>query len=56
MNKARELRNRTGLTQAAFAEKFEIPKRTVENWEGEKSNPPGYVLKMLEKLIELDKE
>lgn len=51
-DQVREIRKRTGLTQAAFAEKYEIPKRTLENWEAGKREPPIYVLKMLEILSE----
>ena len=29
----RELRNRTGLSQADFGAKYGIPTRTVQNWE-----------------------
>ena len=54
MNEVKALRKKTGLTQAAFAEKYGIPKRTIENWEGEKSTPPGYVLAMLTRLVEID--
>ena len=39
----RWLRQRSGMTQAAFAERFCIPLRTVENWEGNVSSPPVYV-------------
>jgi putative transcriptional regulator len=54
MNEVKALRKKTGLTQAAFAERYGIPKRTIENWEGKKSNPPGYVLAMLTRLVEID--
>lgn len=43
----RAIRQRTGLSQAAFAEKFEIPKRTIENWEAGTREPPIYILRML---------
>ena len=26
----------------AFSDKYKIPKRTIENWEGGKRNPPEY--------------
>ena len=47
----KELRQHTGLSQAAFAQKYEIPKRTVENWEEGHREPPVYVLKLLERVI-----
>lgn len=36
-----------GLSQKAFAERFNIPKRTIENWEEGKSSPPAYVMELL---------
>lgn len=44
-----QLRERAGLTKAAFAEMYGVPYRTVQNWEGsgsEHREPAGY-LKML---------
>lgn len=49
----RQMRDHTGLTQAAFAQHFCIPKRTIENWEGNKSECPAYVRLMLAQLIGL---
>lgn len=46
-NPIKDARNRLGLSQAKFAEKFEIPKRTLEDWESGKSKPPKYVLNLL---------
>lgn len=48
------LRASTGLSQKAFAEKFDIPKRTIENWEGGQTDPPGYVVKLIEKSLEAE--
>ena len=39
----RDIRAHMGLTQAKFAEHFLVPKRTVENWEGEKNKCPDYL-------------
>lgn len=52
----KEIRKKTGLTQEAFSKKYGIPKRTIENWEGGKSNPPDYVLKMLARIVDMDTE
>lgn len=43
----KDIRTITGLTQAAFAQTYRLPKRTVEKWECEGSTPPPYVLEML---------
>lgn len=48
------LRASTGLSQKAFAEKFDIPKRTIENWEGGQTDPPGYVVRLLKQAIEAE--
>lgn len=44
----KEIRGLTGLSQAAFSEKYHIPKRTIQDWETEKRNPPKYVIELLE--------
>lgn len=53
--KIKEIRNASGLTQEAFARKYNIPKRTLEGWEAGKRNPPSYVLNLLERVVEQDK-
>ena len=50
-DKIRFLRKHTGLTQAAFSQRYGIPKRTVENWEGGKNEPPEYVYKLLLRVV-----
>lgn len=54
--KIKEIRNASGLTQEAFAKKYNIPKRTLEGWESGKRNPPGYVLMLLERVVQEDRE
>lgn len=44
----KELRTAAGMTQQAFADYFDIPKRSIENWEGSKSEPPEYLVKLIE--------
>ena len=46
-NPIKDARNRLGLSQAKFAEKFEIPLRTLEDWESGKSKPSKYVMNLL---------
>ena len=50
----RELRARTGLTQAAFAAALHIPKRSIENWEGGVSTPPAYLVELIEYRVTHD--
>ena len=44
----RDIRQHLGLTQAAFAERFCIPRRTVEGWEARRTTPPYVVLLLAE--------
>lgn len=48
----KELRQRSGMTQKEFSEYFEIPKRTIENWDGGARKCPEYLIALMEyKLI-----
>lgn len=51
--KAREIRSLTGLSQVKFAERYHIPRRTVENWES-RAEPPVYVAELLERAVRED--
>ena len=49
----RKVRARCGLTQAAFAERIEVPIETVRNWEQGKRSPRGparALLKLIDKV------
>src|ERR1700728_1586091 len=48
---ARNVRGRTGLTQAAFAARIGVPVETVRNWEQGKRSPRGPARALL-KVIE----
>lgn len=50
----KELRAITGLSQTAFGNKYKIPMRTIQNWEGGQRECPEYVLFMLERLVKID--
>lgn len=43
----KSLREASGMTQKAFAEYFNIPKRTIEDWEAEKRKCPEYLLSLM---------
>lgn len=47
----KELRDMLGLTQKAFGEKYNIPKRTIENWESGERECPVYVLQWLDRAV-----
>ena len=44
----KEMREMLGMIQREFSEKFEIPYRTIQEWEGERRTPPKYVMNLLE--------
>ena len=44
----KELRKATGMNRRQFCEEFEIPYRTVTEWERGTRNAPKYVLKFME--------
>lgn len=52
----KELREKTGLTQKAFGEWLNIPKRTIEDWETGKRVPPPYVVELISYRIEHDEK
>lgn len=52
----REIRQASGLSQAKFAAKYEIPLRTIENWEAGVRKPPEYVVKMIARLEEMEQK
>lgn len=56
-NDFKNARLAAGLTQQQMADLFQIPKRTIENWETGQRKPPEYVkILILEKLQRLATE
>ena len=47
----RDIRAKTGLSQAAFGERYCIPRRTVENWESGTRSCPPYVRLLLARAV-----
>lgn len=50
----KELRSETGLSQKKFADKFEIPVASLQNWETGRTAPPPYVLFMIKSILSLE--
>ena len=50
-NQIIELRESTGMNRKEFCEYFQIPYRTVTEWERGNRHAPEYVLKLLEYYI-----
>lgn len=53
-DRLKELRCRTGLSQAKFARKFFIPVGTYEHWEMGIRKPPAYVVKMMSLILDYE--
>ena len=54
--RVKAIRSETGLSQVKFAERYGIPRRTLENWEGGQSILPAYVVALLERVVRADNE
>lgn len=53
----KELRKQTGLSQSKFAQKFNIPVRSIQKWERESTNNPApYIPDMIEQILLLEEE
>ena len=55
----KQIRLVTGLTQKEFSSKYEIPMKTLQNWEAVKDSPshrvcPQYIEMLLEKAVRTD--
>lgn len=52
--KIKELRESTGMNRKEFCEYFDIPYRTVTEWERDNRHAPEYVLRLLEYYIRME--
>lgn len=52
--KIKELRESTGMNRKEFCEYFQIPYRTVTEWERDTRHAPEYVLRLLEYYIRVE--
>ena len=50
----REMRRLLGDTQSEFAARYNIPFRTVQNWETGVRTPPEYLMCLLEDRVQAD--
>ncbi len=50
-----ELKEETGWNWKEFSEYFEIPYRTVQDWEHGKRRMPAYLLRLMEYKIRMEK-
>ena len=47
----KEIRAMTGLSQSKFANLFDIPVRSIQEWEQERKSPPPYVPGMMLRIL-----
>ena len=50
----RELRESTGMNRKEFCEYFQIPYRTVTDWERDERHAPDYVMRLLAYYIRME--
>ena len=50
-----EIRKRTGMNRREFAEYFNIPYRTVQDWELGNRQMPEYLFRLMEYKIRMEK-
>lgn len=50
----RDMRTQLGVTQSEFAARYNIPFRTIQNWETGLRKPPEYIINLLEQRIKED--
>lgn len=55
MTRSEEIRATLGISRAEFSRRYEIPIRTLEDWDAGKKNPPEYVMDLLERAVREDK-
>ena len=54
MNRVKEIRSWTGLSQEKFRKRYGIPKRTLESWESGDREYKDYVIDWLEHIVKND--
>lgn len=50
----KELCTEYGLGQTELARRFDIPVRTIQNWHAGVRNPPDYVVRMMDELLQAE--
>lgn len=56
MEEIKEMRSETGMTQKEFAEYFDIPIDSIQNWETKRRKPPTYVPGLIRRLLAYRRE
>ena len=56
MTEIERIRSILGVSRAEFGRRYNIPIRTLEDWEWGKNKPPAYVVQLLERVVKEDAE
>lgn len=56
MSNIQDLRHKTSMSQSEFAKYFNIPVRTLQNWEQGYQKPANYIVEMIEKILVFEKK
>lgn len=54
MNRIKELREKTGISQSKFSERYGIPVKTLQAWEADRFQPADYLVSLLAQRIDLE--
>lgn len=52
----KEIRTSMELSQQQFADYFEIPVKTIRDWEQGRRKPPDYIPKLLDRVCRVEEE
>lgn len=50
----KDIRESTGLSQQAFAKKYDIPLRTLQSWETGERKPAPYIIRLLSIVVKYE--
>ena len=53
-SEAYRIRKMSGLSRKDFAERYKIPIRTLEKWERRETEPAGYIISLLDRVVRED--
>ena len=56
MNESERIRSILGISRAEFGRRYNIPIRTLEDWDAGRATAPEWVYKVLERVVNEDKD
>jgi putative transcriptional regulator len=55
MTDSERIRKILGVSRSEFSRRYNIPLRTLEEWDAGRRTPPTYVIELLERVVTEDK-